>query len=188
MPTIPIPNFQTAFRQKALQGRDLKLRRLTAADAPKLTTYANNPKIAANLMDRFPNPYTLESAHWFINYAAENEGESVFAIDWGEGLIGVISLIFKPDIYAASVELGYWLGEPFWGQGIIPEAIGLIVKHAFEDLQHSRVYANVFHTNPASRRVLEKAGFEREGIARKAIVKNGRILDVWTYGKVNPRL
>jgi RimJ/RimL family protein N-acetyltransferase len=188
MPTIPIPNFQTAFRQKALEGTGLQLRRLTMEDAPQLTTYANNPKIAANLMDRFPSPYTLESAHWFINYAAENEGESVFAIDRGEGLIGVISLIFKPDIYAASAELGYWLGEPFWGQGIMTGALSLIVRHAFEDLQHSRVYANVFHTNPASRRVLEKAGFEREGIARKAIVKKGRILDVWTYGKVNPNL
>lgn len=97
----------------------MQLRRLTTADAPQLTTYANNPKIAVNLMDRFPSPYTLENAHWFINYAAENEGESVFAIDQGEGLIGIISLIFKPDIYAASAELGYWLGEPFWGQEIM---------------------------------------------------------------------
>ena len=68
------------------------------------------------------------------------------------------------------------------------EVLSNNVKHAFEDLQHSRVYANVFHVNPASQRVLEKAGFEREGIARKAIVKQGRLLDIWTYGKVNPNL
>lgn len=186
MPTVPIPNFQTAFRQKALQGPGLQLRRLTKADAPRLTTYADNPRIAANLADRFPSPYTLEDAYWFINYAAENKEESVFAIDKGEGLIGVLGMVFKTDVYSASAELGYWLGEPYWGQGIIPGAISLIVTHAFEDLQHSRVYANIFHTNSASKRVLEKAGFEWEGIARKAIVKNGQILDVWTYGKVNP--
>lgn len=186
MPRIPIPNFQTAFRESALKGPRLQLRRLRLEDAPQLAAYANNPKIAANLMDRFPSPYTLEDANWFINYAAENERESVFAIDRGAGLIGVIGMVFKTDVYSASAELGYWLGEPYWGRGIIPEAIALIVKHAFEDLRHSRVYANVFHTNPASRRVLEKVGFEREGIARKAIVKNGQILDVWTYGKVNP--
>jgi RimJ/RimL family protein N-acetyltransferase len=185
MPTTPISNFQTAFREKVLHGQGLLLRRLRTADATQLAQYANNPKIVANLMDRFPHPYTLESAHWFIGYAASTEVESVFAIEWGGALIGVISLIFKPDIYAASAELGYWLGEPFWGQGIMPGALSLMVGHAFEDLQHSRVYANVFHTNPASRRVLEKAGFELEGVARKAVVKNGQLLDVsrlWTCG------
>lgn len=136
-------------------------------------------------MDCFLNFYILESVYWFINYVVENEGELVFVIDWGEGFIGVISFIFKFDIYVVLVELGYWLGEFFWGQGIIFEVIGLIVKYVFEDLQYSWVYVNVFYINFVFWWVLEKVGFEWEGIVCKVIVKNGWILDVWMYGKVN---
>ncbi|MBV6652495.1 MAG: GNAT family N-acetyltransferase [Mameliella sp.] len=183
---MPIPGFNTAFKDLVITGDTIRLRRLQEKDAKGLARYANNPKIAANLMDRFPEPYTEAKAKAFIVYAQDAETESVFGIELNGEVIGVISLLFKPDIYAVSAELGYWIGEPYWGKGIIKEALRLIVKHAFKDLKHSRVFANVFHTNAASQKALEKTGFVLEGVAHKAAFKKGVLLNVWTYGAINP--
>ena len=94
------------------------------------------------------------------------------------------SLLFKTDVFAVSAEIGYWLSEQHWGKGIMTEVVRVLGRHAFEDYELERVYANVYDYNPASARVLQKAGFELEGRARNAGRKNGRLMDVFTYGKI----
>ena len=85
-----------------------------------------------------------------------------------------MGLIFQKDIYWKSAEIGYWIGQPFWGQGIAAKAVWLLVDHAFDELAMVRLYAGVFEYNIGSMRVLEKNGFLKEGISKKAVFKNGK--------------
>jgi RimJ/RimL family protein N-acetyltransferase len=158
------------------------LRRLRHSDADSLVRHGNNPKVAQFLQDRFPSPYTREDAYRFIEYAQGASLESIFGIEVEGEVHGVSSLLFKEDVFSVSTELGYWLSEAHWGKGIMTKVVKSLARHAFNDLKKERVYANVYDYNPASRRVLEKAGFQLEGKARNAAVKNGRLMDVWTYG------
>ncbi|NBC10012.1 MAG: GNAT family N-acetyltransferase, partial [Bacteroidetes bacterium] len=109
---------------------------------------------------------------------------SIFGIEVGGEVSGVGSLLLKEDVFSVSAELGYWLSESHWGKGIMTEVVKSLTHHAFQHLHKERVYANVYDYNPASRRVLEKAGFCLEGRARNAAQKNDRLMDVWTYGTI----
>ena len=160
----------------------LRLRRLRHGDADSLVRHGNNPKVAQNLQDRFPSPYTREDAYRFIEYAQGATLESIFGIEVEGEVNGIGSLLFKEDVFSVSTELGYWLSEAHWGKGMMTEVVKSLTRHAFADLEKERVYANAYDYNPASRRVLEKAGFQLEGKARNAAVKNGRLMDVWTFG------
>ncbi|TXB64884.1 GNAT family N-acetyltransferase [Phaeodactylibacter luteus] len=185
LPRLLNPTERPAYAAGAtiLYGSRFRLRPLRPGDEESLSRLANNPKIARNLMDRFPQPYTRADAARFITFARQSGEEAVFGIEVEGQVSGVISLLFKEDVYRASVELGYWLGEPFWGQGISTEAVKLVTAYALEKAEVSRVFANVFEYNPASRRVLEKAGFEKEGVSRRAARKNGQLLDVHVYAR-----
>ena len=108
----------------------------------------------------------------------------VFAIDIDGELIGGIGLEMRGDIYSKSPLIGYWLGEPFWGRGIMTEAVRLVSAYAFAHLDIVRLQAGILGNNSASMRVLEKAGFVREGILRDGVVKNGVVLDEVVYGLV----
>ena len=158
------------------------LRRLSAEDAEIMANLANNKKIWDCVRDLFPYPYTLEDAKAFIN---RTEGESpayTFAISIQEDkLCGVISLMPNEDVYRVGSEIGYWIGEPFWGKGIATQAVALITKYGFDVLQLERIYAGVFDYNDASMRVLEKNSFVKEGIRRNAVIKNGQIHDEHHY-------
>jgi len=177
---------QATYRPETLPtpGLPFRLRRLRAEDADSLVRHGNNPKIAINLQDRFPQPYTRADGLSFIDYANGAPVESVFGIEVEGAVAGVCSLLFKMDIFAVSAEIGYWLSEQHWGKGIMTEVVSVLARHAFEDYGLERVYANVYDYNPASARVLQKAGFELEGRARNAGRKNGRLMDVFTYGKI----
>jgi ribosomal-protein-alanine N-acetyltransferase len=104
-----------------------------------------------------------------------------------EHLVGVIGIYPQSDVYRGTAELGYWLGQPFWGKGIATAAVRRIVEFGFEELHLRRIFADVFASNPASRRVLEKAGFQLEGVRQLAIIKNEQIQDDYHYAIVNPR-
>ncbi len=160
------------------------LRPWTMADAPMLQIYANNPQIAANLRDGFPHPYNLEDAKAFIAAAAQGKDQYIAAIEVDGKAVGSIGIFLKGDIYRKSVEIGYWLAEPFWGQGIMSEAVRQIVAYAFAHYDIVRVYAEPFAHNAASRRVLEKSGFVLEGILQKNAIKNGQLIDSCIYGLV----
>jgi len=157
------------------------LRPFEASDIESLMEYANNPKIAANLTNQFPHPYTRESGVAFIKMATELNPTNIFAIDINGKASGGIGLHAQKDIHIKNAELGYWLAEPFWGQGIMTKAVIHMVDYGFKNLDINRIYARPFGTNIASQKVLKNAGFVLEGKFKNTIYKNGKYLDELIY-------
>ena len=157
------------------------LRRYRASDLAALVKYADNPNVVRNLRDRFPHPYTVEAGRFWITSVCDQEPLATFAIASETELIGGIGLELQQDVYRRSAEIGYWLGEPLWGKGIISAAVQAVVRYGFADLDLVRIYAGVFATNPTSARVLEKNGFAFEGRLRQAVWKNGELIDELRY-------
>jgi ribosomal-protein-alanine N-acetyltransferase len=167
---------------------DYLLRDFRSEDAPALARYADNYKIWANLRDAFPRPYRLEDARAFIARVTAEQPATVFAIADGNEAIGSIGLMPGRDVHRLSAELGYWLAEPFWGRGIMTRAVRAMVDYAFTELKLQRVHAEPFTGNPASSRVLVKAGFRLEGVMRAGAVKEGKILDQALFAVVNEQI
>ena len=161
-----------------------RIRSLRFEDAPSLAKYANNRNVSRNLRDRFPYPYGIEDAEAFIRLANAQELETVFAIASDAEVIGGIGLELHNDVHRRSAQVGYWLGEPFWGRGIATLALLALTEYAFAQFDLARLYAYVYEWNPASARVLEKAGYEYEGRLRKSITKDGQTIDQWLYATV----
>lgn len=151
-------------------------------DSGALFLIADNKKIADNLRDGFPNPYSYDDAiKWLNMVIPENSPVKFFAIEVNGSLAGSIGIVTKTDIYRKNVEIGYYVAEEFWGKGIATKAIKAVTKYAFETFDIVRVYAEPFAQNISSRRVLEKAGFKLEATFRSNVVKNGLILDSCIY-------
>lgn len=155
------------------------IRPWSARDVRSLAHHANNVHIAESLRDYFPTPYTEEDAAFFIRYArhAHSDREWIYAIEVDGEACGCISLTFGHDVYAKSGELGYWLGEQYWGQGITTQAIGMICKKAFAETEIVRIQAEVMANNPASIQVLQKNRFIQEGYFCNRIYKNEKMHD-----------
>lgn len=160
---------------------NLILRKWKESDAEALLKYAGNPKITAMMSDGFANLSTPEGAAKFIAFANSGEDKIYRAIELNDEVIGGIGVSVQTDIYRKNAELGYWLAEPFWGKGIVSSAIPMVVEEAFKVLDINRIIAKPFHTNTASHRVLEKAGFRLEAVLEKAVFKNGEYLDEHLY-------
>lgn len=160
------------------------VRSLRADDAPAIATHANNRRIWLNLKDRFPHPYALEHAEAFIAYCQTEDPESTFAIDVRGEAVGAVGFEHRNDIWRRSVEIGYWLAEPYWGRGIASEAVRAMTDWAFASWDVERVWAGVFAWNPASARVLEKAGFRLEGRLHRSAIKDGQVVDELVYARV----
>lgn len=156
---------------------NILLRKWEQKDAKALAEAADHPRIAENLRNAFPNPYTLEDAEWFINdcTAQAGKGQILYAVEVDGVVAGSISISRGTDVYEKSAELGYWLAEDRWGQGIMTQAVRMICKEAFAVMDIVRIFAEPFAHNAGSRRVLEKAGFTYEGTMRDGIFKNGKI-------------
>ena len=133
--------------------KQIILRPWKTQDAPSLAAAANHPKIAQNLRNVFPHPYTIEDAAWFINDCIEKE----------------------------AAELGYWLSKDYWNQGITTQAVKMICKEAFDRFDIIRIFAEPFAHNAGSRAVLEKAGFTYEGTMRDGVYKNGCVHSYCMY-------
>ncbi len=163
--------------------KDFKLRAWKKEDAKSLAQSANNPNIAKNLRNVFPFPYTIEDAVWYINDCISKEGKKQItcAIDVDGQAVGSIGIFIKDDIYEKSGELGYWLSEKYWRQGIVSRAVQIICKQAFEAFDIIRIFAEPFTDNAGSRRVLEKSGFTYEGTMRSGVYKNGEIHSYCMY-------
>ena len=164
-----------------LQGDGFKLRTWQLQDATALQEHADNSNVSRYLSDRFPYPYTLEDANFFINLQLEQSPVTNFVIDIDGELAGGISLEMRGDVYSKTPRLGYWLGEKHWNKGIITKATQLICNYGFAELDIICIQAVVFDPNIASMRVLEKAGFIKQGILAKSVVKNGEVFDEYIY-------
>lgn len=162
------------------------LRPFQLTDAPSLARYGNNAKISDCVRDGFPNPYTEDNARAFISRTREEIPHRTFAIEVGGEAVGGLGLHPQEDIHRMCMELGYWIGEPFWGKGIVTDAVKALVAYGFQTFDIARIYAYTMEKNPASARVLEKAGFEYEGRLRKYIVKNGEIQDALMFAVTLP--
>ena len=161
----------------------VSLRAWSLADAPELARICNNKKVQDNLRDGLPFPYGEEDAKVFLSevLAADLDQNIAFAIETDGRLIGSISASRCGNIHFRTAELGYYLGEPYWGKGYATEAVRLLCGYVFSRTDIIRVFAEPFAYNLASCRVLEKAGFQLEGVLRSNAVKNGRILDMKLY-------
>ena len=163
----------------------IKLRPFTDSDSKRLAELCNNKKIWNNLRDYIPFPYTDINAIDFIKYCQTENPQLTFAIEINGEFAGSIGLVRQPDVYKLTAEIGYWLGEPFWGMGIATKAVRLIVEYGFNNLGLVRIYTGVFDFNKASQRVLEKSGFKLECIFEKSVFKNDKICDEYRYGLIN---
>jgi len=161
----------------------VSLRPFRQEDAPRLAELANNEKIAVNLRDGFPHPYTPDDAEKFIEMAL-SKPDQIFAIEYQGEYVGNIGVHLKSDVYRLGAEIGYFLGEPYWGKGIMTKAVNLVCDYAFRELGIVRIDTGVFDFNPASMRVLEKCGFVQEAIFRKSVIKRGKICNEVRYAKI----
>lgn len=165
---------------------DFRIRSYRPDDIEGIARHANNPHVAETLRDRFPFPYTWEDAEEWIGAALQQEVETHFAIDADGGLIGTIGMKLGEDVYRQSAEIGYWVSEDYWNRGITTRAVRALTDWGFAEFDIIRMFAYVFESNPASSRVLEKAGFELEGRMRCAVIKQGRLMDQLLYGRLAP--
>lgn len=153
-------------------------------DLQKLVSQANNINVWNNLRNYFPHPYTEEHGKAWLEKVVDALPAINMAIEADGKLVGGIGLILNGDVYIKSAEIGYWLGEQYWGKGIATEAVRQMTEYAFYYFDLVRLYAEVFETNKASMRVLEKNGYYLEGVRRKAVFKNNVLMDDYIWVKL----
>ena len=168
-----------------LHGSRCLVRPWRMSDTEALVRHANNLNVAKQLRDRFPHPYTRKHASAFLKHASPGGEPTNFAIDVGGEAVGGIGFVPGSDVERYSCEIGYWLSEDYWGRGIVAEAVSLMTTHLFERLNMLRIYALPFADNARSIRVLEKAGYVREGTLRASSVKFGEPRDQVLFAIVN---
>jgi [ribosomal protein S5]-alanine N-acetyltransferase len=160
------------------------LRPWRVGDEASLVAHANNRRVSRNLRDRFPFPYASADAdEWIARVSAETPAQN-FAMVVDGAAVGGIGLQLGTDVFRRSAEIGYWLGESYWGRGIATEALRAVSDYAFATFDICRLEAGVFEWNPASMRVLEKAGYALEGRRRRSVTKDGRTIDWLWYALV----
>lgn len=160
---------------------DIIIRSWVKGDEQSLVDNANNPKIWLNVRDRFPHPYTLKDAALWVRIAASDKSMLNLAIEHEGKAVGAIGVIFKNDVHRHTAEIGYWLGEKYWGKGIMTRAVRALTDYVFQHYDICRIYAGIFEYNQASARVLEKAGYHLEATLKKNVTKCGKTVNELIY-------
>lgn len=168
-----------------LRGLRCIVRPWRLADADALVRHANNINVAKQLRDRFPHPYSRANALAFLKFATQDEDPTNLAIEVHGDAVGGIGFVPGSDVERFSAEIGYWIGEAHWGRGIVTEALTLVTDDVFRRRNMLRLFALPFADNAGSTRVLEKAGYVREGILRASAVKFGEPRDQAIYARIN---
>ena len=167
-----------------------RLRPFAPGDAGSIARHANDRDVWLNLRDLFPHPYTPAHAEAYIAHFGPQDPPTAFAIVVGGAdgaAVGSVSLRPGHDVERLSAEVGYWLGRAYWGRGIVTDAVRGVTGYALHVLGMHRVFAVPFAPNAASHRVLEKAGYAREGVMRRSAVKDGKVLDQVLYAACDDR-
>jgi ribosomal-protein-alanine N-acetyltransferase len=174
------------FTELALPKSQGRLRPIHSSDLDAMVMQANNTNVARYMTDRFANPYTRADGEAFLARLAGRESEKVFAVEIEGYFAGTLG--FRPGNGERRLvcHIGYWLGENYWGRGIMTEAVRLSTDYLFTHCDFVRMETNVYAPNTASARVLEKCGFQREAILRKAALVEDIIIDDLLYAKVRP--
>jgi RimJ/RimL family protein N-acetyltransferase len=162
------------------------IRSFRPTDVDFLVKHCGTYSVARNLA-ALPHPYTRQHGEVWIRIAS-SQPETTFAITIDDHVVGGIGIRVgdsdRPGICDHCGEIGYWLGESFWGRGIVSETVVALTEWAFSELRLVRLYAPVFARNTASARVLEKAGYGFEGRLRARYFRDGEYLDGLLYAKV----
>lgn len=172
-PTLELPDTNGA-----------RLRPWTFADAPALARHANDERVARHMRDTFPYPYSAGDAEFFLCLVADSTRDLFLAIEVEGEPVGSVGIHFKTDIRRRSAEIGYWLAPAYWGRGLATAVVRTTSAYVLAHFDVCRLYAVVFANNPASARVLEKAGYELEGRMRRSIIKDDEVLDSLLYALV----
>jgi RimJ/RimL family protein N-acetyltransferase len=168
-----------------IQGERVVLRPWREGDEAALVRHANSRAVWRNLTDRFPHPYGLDDARrWIALNRKLGDPPANLAIVLEGEAVGGAGTERKTDLAQRTAEVGYWLGEPFWGRGLASDALRLVTRYAFERFDYERLEAYVLAWNPASCRVLEKAGYTLEGRQRNGAFKDGQLVDTWLYARL----
>jgi ribosomal-protein-alanine N-acetyltransferase len=166
--------------------RSCTVRSWRTSDLAALVRHANNRNISVNLRDRFPHPYSTRDGRNFLRTIVGIKPETVFAIVVDGEAVGCIGFLLQHDVERVSGEIGYWLGEAYWGRGIMSDAVVAVTSYAIEHHQLTRLFAVPFAFNTGSSRVLEKAGYVLEARLRRSAVKDGAIVDQLQYAFIAP--
>jgi RimJ/RimL family protein N-acetyltransferase len=154
-------------------------------DAESIARHANNRKIWLAVRDLFPHPYTIQDALEFLQRTMSEQPTMTFCIEIEEVAVGGIGVHPGQDVHRHTATVGYWLGEHFWGRGVMTQALTAVTDFCFDNFPLRRISAEVFANNPASARVLEKAGFAFEGRLKNNVLKDGELLDSLLYARTN---
>jgi [ribosomal protein S5]-alanine N-acetyltransferase len=152
-------------------------------DVDSLVKHANNRKVWLALRDLFPHPYKVQDARQFLQRAIGEQPTMKFCIEVNGAAAGGIGVRLGEDVHRHTATVGYWLGEDFWGRGIMSEAVAAFTDFCFQNFPLRRISAQVFANNHASARVLEKAGFVFEARLKNNVIKDGAVLDSMLYAR-----
>jgi ribosomal-protein-alanine N-acetyltransferase len=155
-------------------------------DEAAIVPHANNRNVSRNLLDAFPYPYEFDHATAWIEQVNGQEPPTHFAIEIEGSAAGGIGLTLGSDVFRRSAEIGFWLGEAFWGRGIVTDALAALTRYSLSEFDLCRIFAGVFEWNTGSMRVLEKAGYTREALLKKSVTKDGQTIDRVIYAYIQP--
>jgi RimJ/RimL family protein N-acetyltransferase len=160
------------------------VRRWHRDDADALVAKANHPQITRFTRDRFPYPYTKADADAFLSGAVLGPSTRAQAIEVDGEPAGGIGFTQGEDVERLSAEIGYWLTPSLWRQGIMTAVLDAFVPAIMTSWGLHRVSACVYAPNMASQALLERSGFQREGVLRQAAIKQGELMDIVVYGRL----
>ena len=153
------------------------------SDADRLVALANNENVSRYLIYTFPFPYTLQDAVAWIDAGSKANNAVTKVIEYQGRFVGSIGITPQTGWRNHAAEIGYWLGEEYWGKGIATEALRTMSAIALSDLKFKKLFAPVLGPNEASMRVLKKCGYVLEGVLKQDVCKGGQFYDVHYYAK-----
>lgn len=159
----------------------IKLRDYAIADVDRFADLANNENVSRYLIYTFPYPYTTQDAAWWIATGSKANSAVTKAIEYRGELVGTVGIKPQTGWKEHSAEIGYWVGDAYWGKGIATEALRTMSDLAFSSMKFKKLYAPVLGPNKASMRVLEKCGYSLEGILKQDVSKGGEYFDAHYY-------
>ena len=162
----------------------IKLRDYAPSDLDRLVELANNRNVSRYLVYTFPYPYTEADGRWWLSIGSLENGAITKGIEYRGNLVGTVGITPQIGWRSHLAEIGYWIGEEYWGLGIASSALQQMTDLAFANQGYSKLFAPVLAPNCASARVLEKNGYECEGILKQEVVKDGEFFDIRQYAKL----
>ncbi|HEY9098395.1 MAG TPA: GNAT family protein [Thiobacillus sp.] len=161
----------------------VKLRDYIISDADRFADLANNENVSRYLIYTFPYPYKKQDAAWWIKSGSKTNNSVAKAIEYRGELVGTVGITPQTGWKGHTAEIGYWVGEEYWGKGIATEALNIMSDLVFSTMKYKKLFAPVLDPNKASMRVLEKCGYSLEGVFKHEVYKGGNFFDGHYYAK-----